>query len=383
MSNESVLLVGEFSGVHSELRKALEDRHFSVCLVSDGDSYKKFPADVLLIKPRNKTKLGKYINYASTIFGLNGIISFLSSYKKWRKLKGFDIVQIINPAPLQDFGIISNYLFLRFLFKNNKKVFLCALGEDYYWVKSCLEKKFRYSALDNFNQVNKKKYKYSLKHLTKKFKYLNDFCIRHCNAVIPGLYDYFVAYEWSEKCVQTIPLPIDSKRVAVEPIDINGTGRLIIFHGWQGGKELKKGNYIFDNVMNRIVDKYNEKVEYRIVRDVPYSKYIELFSDCHIFLDQCYSYDKGVNALLGMAAGKVVFSGAEVEALDYYNFNFVDESPLINAEPNEALLFNQIEGLILERTRVHKISKAAIQFVENNHLSSDVLDKYLKVWREK
>ncbi|WP_145531498.1 glycosyltransferase [Yersinia kristensenii] len=383
MSNESVLLVGEFSGVHSELRKALEHRHFSVCLVSDGDAYKKFPADVLLIKPKNKTKFGRYITYISSIFGLNGIIAFLSSYKVWSKLKGFDIVQLINPAPLQDFGIISNYLFLRYLFKNNKKVFLSALGEDYYWVKSCLDKKFRYSALDNLNRVNKKKYKYTLKHVTKKFKYLNDFCIKHCNAVIPGLYDYFVAYKWSEKCVQTIPLPIDSRRVAIYPIEINNTERLIIFHGWQDGKELKKGNHIFDNVMNRIVDKYREKVEYRVVRNVPYSKYIELFSDCHIFLDQCYSYDKGVNALLGMAAGKVVFSGAEIEALDCYNFNFVDDIPLINAEPNEEILFNQIEELILDRVRVHKISKAALQFVENNHLSSDVLDKYLKVWREK
>lgn len=88
MSNESVLLVGEFSGVHSELRKALEDRHFSVCLVSDGDSYKKFPADVLLIKPRNKSKLGKYINYVSTIFGLNGIISFSVVINNGVNLKG-------------------------------------------------------------------------------------------------------------------------------------------------------------------------------------------------------------------------------------------------------------------------------------------------------
>lgn len=383
MSYESILLVGEFSGVHSELRQALINKGFSVCLVSDGDAYKKFPADILFTKPKYKTKLGKYINYISTALGLNGIITFLTNYKLWSKLKGFEVVQLINPAPLQDFGIISNYLFLRFLFKHNNKIFLSALGEDYYWVKSCLDKKFRYSALDNLNEVNKNKYKYSLKHLTKKFKYLNDFCIKHCDAVIPGLYDYFVAYKWSEKCVQTIPLPIDLKKIAIKPIEIDSSKPLIIFHGWQDGKELKKGNYIFDNAMSRIVDKYGDKVEYRVVRNVPYSKYIELFSDCHIFLDQCYSYDKGMNALLGMAAGKVVFSGADIDALYYYDFSSANDIPLINAEPNEEAVFKQIEELILNRAKVHEISKSALVFVANNHISSNVSDKYLKVWRAK
>lgn len=28
-------------------------------------------------------------------------------------------------------------------------MYLCALGEDYYWVKSCIKKRFKYSALDN------------------------------------------------------------------------------------------------------------------------------------------------------------------------------------------------------------------------------------------
>lgn len=80
-----------------------------------------------------------------------------------------------------------------------------------------------------------------------------------------------------------------------------------IFHGWQPNKEYRKGNIFFDEALNKLMNNYPDKVNYQIVGGLPYEEYIKTFNDSHIFLDQCMSMDQGVNALLALAKGKVVF----------------------------------------------------------------------------
>ena len=43
-----ILLIGEYSGVHTNLAKALIEKNFEVLTVHDGDSYKKFESDVII-----------------------------------------------------------------------------------------------------------------------------------------------------------------------------------------------------------------------------------------------------------------------------------------------------------------------------------------------
>src|SRR5690606_443848 len=102
-----------------------------------------------------------------------------------------------------------------------------------------------------------------------------------------------------------------------------------IFFGVQTGKGLRKGYYIFEEVIERLCEEYPDRVDVNVVENVPYKEYIRSFKGCHIFFDQALSYDKGMNALIGMAAGKVVLSGAEAGALSCYNRNGCG-SPLIN-----------------------------------------------------
>lgn len=377
---KSILLVGDFSGVHSELRKELKERGYNVFLVSDGDVYKKFNADLLIRNEPVKGLVSRVLRRVSSFVGLDGFCTFAKNYNNWKELRDFDVVQLINPSPLQGFGFFSNYIFLHFLIKNNNKIFLSALGEDYYWVKHCIDKKYKYSALDNLNNTTRVKYKYTLRHLKLWFKVLNDLAVKHAIAIIPGLYDYKIAYQSIEKCTDVIPLPVDKARVSCVPIETPLNNKIVIFHGWQKGKELKKGNLLFDAVVKKILLKYPNDVEYRVLSNVPYSEYIRSFEDCHIFLDQCYSYDRGVNAVLGMAAGKVVFSGAEQDSLNCYDTSGLDDVPLINALPNEDSLFYEIENLILNRKRLHAISISALAFINKNHLNTVVVDRYLDVW---
>ena len=364
MSQVKVLLVGDFSGVHTKSKHTLIDKGIFCFLVSDGDAYKKFHADLFISNKKKSGIIFKLISFLSSKLGLDGFVTFSLNYSKLKKLKGYDVVQLINPAPLQGFGFLSNYLLVRFLTKNNKKMHLAAMGEDYYWVKKCLGKEYRYSALDNLSKNTKKKYKYTLSHISHRFKFLNDLVIRRSESIIPGLYDYYLAYEWSGKCTNVVPLPINSKQIVENALSIDNTQKVVVFHGWQSGKELKKGNTLLDTAVKAIVQKYQNVLNTGWLVMYPYSEYIKSFNECHIFLNQCYSYDKGMNALLGMAAGKVVFSGAEIECNKFYDFTNVSTLPLINAEPDVEKLFLQLESLILDRNKINSISKVPFSLSE-------------------
>ncbi|MDC4864590.1 hypothetical protein NQ912_13470 [Acinetobacter baumannii] len=62
-----VLLIGEYSGVHTNLAKALKQKNINVCTVHDGDSYKKFESDVIIKYNRIESK-NKYINFILKIY---------------------------------------------------------------------------------------------------------------------------------------------------------------------------------------------------------------------------------------------------------------------------------------------------------------------------
>jgi len=105
---------------------------------------------------------------------------------------------------------------------------------------------------------------------------------------------------------------------------------------------------------------------------------MKAFESCHILLDQVYSYDQGYNALEAMAIGKVVFTGAEKEWLEYYN---VEESEIvINALPNTDYIVSKLEWLINNPKNITEISKNARAFIEKEHDYINISNEYLKKW---
>ena len=126
---------------------------------------------------------------------------------------------------------------------------------------------------------------------------------------------------------------------------------------------------------------YGEKVEYRVVSGVPYKEYVKLYSSSHIFIDQLYAEDKGYNALLGMAAGKVVFSGFNPDVLNAYP-DYDGKIVGIQVTTDEQLLFEKFCALIDRPSQMEEISSNAIEFVKRNHLSSFVASMFAKAWKE-
>ena len=57
-----------------------------------------------------------------------------------------------------------------------------------------------------------------------------------------------------------------------------------------------------------------------------------------------YAYDQGYNALEAMALGKVVFTGAEKEWVEFYNIK--EDSVAINALPDISKIVKKLSWLI-------------------------------------
>ncbi len=366
-----ILLLGDYSSVHYELSKALKDKGYDVLLLSDGDAYKKIKCDILL--PEIKKLKNKFLNIFMTLFrffGLFGVKNYFIVKNEIERIENIKVVQLINPVIIPSLGAIGNILLIRYLSKKNIFISLCALGDDYNYVSACLNKKFKYSSMDKMYDNGFKsiaKYLYMLKYVYSPLYTMLDFYARKkVNIIIPGLLDYWIAHKSEKKIRDVIELPI-SKENFITPK--KSKYPLKIFHAWQHGKELRKGNDVFDRVIKRYIREFGDsKISYEIVSGLTYDEYIKKYKDSDIVLDQVYSYDRGVTGALGMASGKVVFSGFEEGHFDLG----------INATSNEEELYKDFVQLINSLDLVDSIKNNAYNFALEKYDSEVVANKYLK-----
>lgn len=380
-----ILLVGEYSGAYLAFKRLLVEKGHEVIWIHDGDGYKKIGGADFKIEFERYIIKNKILNNLLTIWylflditGVKGIYQIRKSSNLIKSLANFDAVFLINTKSLSSFGNYANLYFFKLLRDQNKKVYLSCLGDDRTWVKTCLEKKYpKLTIFENLSFRNLLYFSWPLLYIYSfGCKKLNNTIINNVNEIIPGLYDYYYSYKLENiNCSDILPLVMNSnKDVILENINYP----IKVFHGWQPKKELRKGNHIFHKVMLDIEKKYPLLVEYEVVSNLPYDEYVNKFKNCHIFLDQCYSLSSGINGLLAMAEGKVVFTGCDKNYLNYLgvesNCRFC-----IDALPDEKQLFKDIENIILNPHIITDISANAIKYINEVHSSESVYKKLTQI----
>ncbi len=113
-----ILLIGEYSNVHNTLKAGLERLGHKVVVASNGDYWKAYPRDIDLARPSGR---------------LAGLRLTLHLFANLHKLRGYDIVQIINPIFIDLKAKRIQYIY-NYLRRHNKKIIMGAFGMDYYWV---------------------------------------------------------------------------------------------------------------------------------------------------------------------------------------------------------------------------------------------------------
>lgn len=373
-----ILLVGEYSRLHNSLKEGLQALGHEVTLVSTGDGFKKYPADMLLT-PTHTTgwaKKWKVLFYKLFGFNLSSISVMRQFFLQQERLKGFDVVQFINESPL---GMMPKHEkeIISFLKKHNKKLFLLSCGTDYISVKDSLEERPRYSILSPLldGKASKESYAPVLKYMRPEFKELHHFMYAHIEGVIASDLDYHLPLVGHQKYLGLIPNPINLSTLEYHLPDLSE--KIVIFHGINRPNYYRKGSDYFETALEKIEQNYPDRVEIITVESLPYAEYIQKYNQAHIVLDQVLAYDQGYNALEAMAKGKVVFTGAEEEFVSHYQ---LQQPVAINALPDSDAIFNELEQLILHPERIVDISKNARKFIEEVHDYQKVATQYLDCW---
>jgi len=374
-----ILLIGEYSRLHNSLKKGLEELGHEVTLVGTGDLFKNYPVDIS-IKPTIFTykPFPLFIRKIFLRLTKNDLGELEIGYrfnKVLPKLKGYDVVQLINSHSIGTFPKTEIAL-LKILFQQNKKAFLMACGDDYPVIKHYLEGNERYHILTPFLEGNGKiKAEFSMKYVSKPYKELFDFVMQNVEAVIPSDVDYKLPWNGWEKVVPLIPNPILIPK-QYNPINLSNR-KIIIFLGINTLNYTKKGYRFFEEALTRLSEKYPDKVEIKTTKNIPFGEYINLLESCDILLDNIYAYDQGYNALEAMARGKVVFTGAEKEFEEHYNLT---KRVNINALPNTDSIFKELENLILHPEKIIEIGRNAREFIEKEHDYKNIAEKYVAIW---
>jgi glycosyltransferase involved in cell wall biosynthesis len=241
-----------------------------------------------------------------------------------------------------------------------------------------LKKEFKYSILSPLfeDKSLKKQFQYTLKYSKDSYRKTFEFVKENCQSIICSDIDYKIPMEKMGYKVHFIPNPINTQKIDFQSLKVDD--KIKIFLGINRLSYLKKGIGFFEKALVIIKEKYDDKVEIIVAENLPYAEYISVYNNSHILLDQVYGYDQGYNALEAMAKGKVVFTGAETEFLDYYNLQ--EDEVCINALPDENSIVNKLSQLIENPTKIEIISKNARNFIEKEHDFIMIAGKYLKIW---
>lgn len=365
-----ILLVGEYSNVHWTLSEGLRALGHKVTVASGGDAWKNYPRD---------------IDLAHTI-SRRGHVSFA-----WRllralpKLRGYDIVQLINPV---FFEMKARYHrpFFDYLRRYNKHVVLGAFGMDYYWAQVNREiRPMRYSDFNIGDEVRADEIAQtdanvwigtSAERLTRYVAWQSD-------AIVAGLYEYWLTYNLAEdgalkEKTVFIPFPLEGEKTPGHTERLTRHLPIRIFVGISKGRSQYKGTDVMLSAARRLKQAYPDRLELRVVEGVPFDEYKRLLDGSDMILDQLYSYTPAMNALLAMGKGIICVGGGEPEHYDLLGERVL--RPIINVEPNEESVYRQLEQLVLHPECIPELKRQSMEYVRKYHDVERVAKEYEKLY---
>lgn len=340
-----VLLIGEFSGVHTNLKKGLVKLGHEVFFASDGDGYRNFTSDFPIAPSTKSGVLGVFCNLIHIIFNI-------------RKLIGYDVVQFIFPFSIPSyyyqFGVFN------IIKKFNKKIIYYACGSDPQFLTT--ESKFEYFPLDDTTSKDYPSFQ------TKHHKIFNEF-MNAVALVVPSMYTY--SFRGDNDFKKTSPIPLPGSGNIIDKDDLVINKRVKILFGISR-RDFKGASFILD-ALKQIERDYKDCVEINIVEKIPFAQYIKLLKESDILIDQCKSYDYAMNAIFAMEKGTIVLSGAEKDALNYLG---IKKCPVINIKPNTKDIYAKIEQVINNSHEIPLMKEKIIEYVAEIHNPLLIAEKF-------
>lgn len=354
-----ILLLGEFSALHKNIKEGLVSLGHDVTIVSTGDGWKKIESD---------------INLGSNKKGILAIADKLWKLVSLpRKLKDYDVVQLVSPVifPIQ-FGI--NKALIKQIIKNNKKTFLVIAGCNDFATADFFENSYKYP---QFYKEIKKSLNGFVWCQSEAGRMYNQWLFRNVDGVIPIMYEYAQGFRdiGYKKLLPTTPIAINIDEIEYKDNVVGD--KVVFFHGLN--REGVKGTALIVEALNNLKKKYPKEIEIIIEGQMPLTEYLKILAKSNVVIDQVYSCSNGVNAIYSLAMGKVVVGGGELESLHEFN---IESSPLITIQDNVCDIESQLEKLIQNKEEILNIGEKSRAYVEELHNYKNVAKQYVDIWSE-
>lgn len=362
----NILIVGEFSAFAKHLKNGFTKLGHDVCIIHDGDGFKKIKPDRddIFTQYKDVSVFGKTIPHS---------LALLSFFHRWRLERNIkkrfnnefiDLIIVINYRFLS-YGFFSVGVSQKFLKKNIKrgsKLIKTACGGDPAFRMTYPE----LMEIWGFNQ--------HLDENDKRFFFL----LEHANCIIPTIYSYYysmmnfssIHHLDTSKIQHPIPLPITiDNDYEINPC-VNR--KIVIFHGVLRPRE--KGTPIIQEAMNRIEKKYPDKVTCICKGGLPYDEYVKLFKSIDILIEQTYQNGWGVNATIGAMKAKCVLAPCGKENSELMN---IPNIPFVQITPDSEQIFRALEDLVLNPQKIDSLKFSSRKFVEDYCDCSIIAKRYL------
>ena len=175
--------------------------------------------------------------------------------------------------------------------------------------------------------------------------------------------------------LQPMPLPVDLSEIPWRPSISKRNQKVKIIHtpsraGFKGTDIVLKSIALLTEI--------RKDFTFDIISGLSFKDYIAAVAEADIVIDQVWSQSPGMNALWLLGMGKIVLSGNTVMAGEY--MQEYKSSPIINADPDPAVLCQTLNELISDKMNFSAYSESGLKYLETNHDHRKVAKRYLDAW---
>lgn len=357
-----ILLFGEYSNVHHTLCEALRRAGHEVLLISDGDGWKNYPRDIDL-RRRFSGPLGSLLYVAK-------LLTLLP------KLRGFDVVQLINPDYMYLKSRWNRWLF-DYLKHHNRMISLGCFGDDYYVVSRMQDDQYlEYTDFYAKGQLidhppNRQRIRNWCESPKKE---LTEYIVAKADCLLACLYEYYKVYDTLEfhSKLHYMPLPVEP---CYDSAATKSPVRVLL--AVQPERTQAKGTDQIAKLLNRLAEAHPAEIDLHTIESVPFEQYCQEIEKTDVIVDQLYSYTPAMTALEAMRRGKVVVSGGERYELEGVTY----QAPCINLRPFEdEENYHILEDSLLDVKKIAQLSVDSQAYVRQYHLADDVARKCVEIW---
>ena len=313
--NNDVLIVGDFSGVGSNLVKAMRLRGLRASLISDGDGYKKLDSVISLPKILNFA-LARYAYLLMRVFSLS--------------FNRYQYVIFVTPFIVKGPAFLCYFVNKLLLARGSIAIFL-ACGSDYYWWNFVPEGAKRTPHLGFVRDLKGKQHRFA----SRWYGWVNTSLANSVDRIIALGFEYSTCYELAGYAVQYCGFPVFLDDTVDQVKNSSPGCRRYCYHGI-----TRRGFKGTEKLIKLMQQNSGWGYEQLVTSRITSSEFNVNLRSSAIYLDQWSSFGPAMSALQALQYCPVVITGVQPE---YGDSEYFEDCPAIDAE-----------SLILDPQLVHK-----------------------------